>query len=148
MQKSIKPGLRTGDVGWSRTTTSAGIILNTCCNTAQVLARSVARFFGRSTTSAPQRFDRALIPGSSVETTKWESRFAFFAASMLHAIRGFPPTRQIFFWGIPLLPPRAGMTPKTLTGLMGHHLLPDNPTNVLQPSGTHLDEDGERNGSA
>ena len=43
---------------------------------------------------------------------------AFSAASIVQAIRGFPPSIFMFLRGIPFEPPRAGMTASTFTATL------------------------------
>ena len=50
------------------------------------------------------------ISSSSVETITLSKHALFSAAAIDHAIIGFPPNSLIFFLGIRLLPPRAGIT--------------------------------------
>ena len=63
-------------------------------------------------TSALYDLDTREISSSSVETTNLLMYFDLTAASIEYAINGFPASNFIFFLGIPLLPPLAGMIAK------------------------------------
>ena len=77
----------------------------------------------RNGTSAPNLLATSAISGSSVDTITWSKHLLWKAASIDQAMIGFPQNSRIFFRGILLLPPRAGMTASRITT----HLL------VIQP---------------
>src|SRR6266702_8037532 len=60
-------------------------------------------------TSAPNLCAMLAISASSVDTTTWLKQPLCRAASIDQAIFGFPQNSLMFFRGIRLLPPRAGM---------------------------------------
>ena len=94
---------------------SEGISDSACSQTLREVASSPASSAGRRRTSAPKSSDILRISSSSVETTNLSMYEDFIAASIVHAIRGFPAVIRMFFLGTPLDPPRAGMRPSTLS---------------------------------
>ena len=81
-----------------------------CSMTAPVVVKSSLSSFGRiKGTLAPNFCAMSAISSSSVETMISSNSFAFIAASMLYAIIGLPKNGLMFFLGILLLPPRAGI---------------------------------------
>jgi hypothetical protein len=63
----------------------------------------------RKGTSAPNSFEISAISLSSVETITFSKRFDLIADSIEYAIIGLPKNSLIFFLGILLLPPLAGI---------------------------------------
>ena len=97
------------------TTTISGFnTLTTCWSTETVVASSVANSAGLPITFAPYCREISAISQSSVETTKSSRSFDLLAASIDHAISGFPHIVLIFLRGMPLLPPRAGIIPRII----------------------------------
>ena len=93
---------------------SAGMCSSTCISTANVVASSVAKPTGLGSTSAPAVCATSAISRSSVDTTKRSINCDCSAAAMLQSISGWPQKGRMFFPGRPLLPPRAGITPRTI----------------------------------
>ena len=93
---------------------SAGMCSSTCISTANVVASSVAKPTGLGSTSAPAICATSAISGSSVDTTKRSINCDCSAAAMLQSISGRPQKGRMFFPGRPLLPPRAGIAPRTI----------------------------------
>jgi hypothetical protein len=79
--------------------------------TDAVGARSSAKCAGRENgTSAPCCFAIWAISSSSVDTTTCSNNPEILAASIAYPIIGLPAKALMFFRGMRLLPPRAGMT--------------------------------------
>ncbi len=68
----------------------------------------------RNGTSAPYFFATVAIFLFSVLTISRSISLVFFASRIVQAIKGNPANRLIFFPGIPLDPPLAGITARTL----------------------------------
>ena len=63
---------------------------------------------------------------------------------MVQAMRGFPATGRIFFLGIPLLPPRAGVTPRIIVSHLFYAVM-DCGHNCLDLCIRHIHKDREGN---
>ena len=98
-----------GDVHCRKTKMSKSTLLEKWRRTSSLLVVSVANSFGRYTTLLPHFSAIFAISSSSVETYVSFTYFDFKEEVIVCAISGIPPNCIIFFLGIPLLPPLAGM---------------------------------------
>src|SRR3989344_5660796 len=86
---------------------------STSARTGIIMTRSPEFFFDlKNGTRAPQDLATRAISGSSVETIISLKQAAFFAAPTEYFIIGWPAKFFIFFLGILLLPPLAGIIAK------------------------------------
>ena len=86
-----------------------------CAITSVVPVKSSASAAGLTNgTSAPQAVATPATSASSVDTTIRSNNPEVLAASIDQAIIGLPQKSRIFFRGMRLLPPRAGMTAMAL----------------------------------
>ena len=119
MAASMCSPRRRGEVGCSRTRISvsnpvARIASMACFRTGSIGASSDASDEGRMNgTSRPSALAQVAIRSSSVLTIVRVRRVLSFTASAVYASSGRPQMGFRFFVGIPLEPPRAGITPRT-----------------------------------
>ncbi len=96
---------------------STSSVPRACNSTDSLLAVSPAISAGRSMTVAPWARASALMSGWSVLTTTSITDGVANADSMARANKVWPPILRMFFSGIPLDPPRAGMMTKVFASL-------------------------------
>ena len=106
-----------------------------CNRTSAVVAKSSETSAGRiNGTSAPYCSATSAISASSVDTMTLSNHPDANAASIEYAMIGFPLKSLIFFRGMRLLPPRAGIIAIFITHLLEYQLIRRQPYSVELPS--------------